>query len=120
VGEWPRNVRHGRVHGGVRGREVREGEVVDRWGPRTCKSGLTNGRSALKGRTHQVARENGHEHEGTSADNPAPPGSGKERARAWTRTLADRWDPPVRRSGREHGLAGWAGLAGLKCVLLFL
>jgi hypothetical protein len=34
VGEWPGNKRHGRVHGGEREREVKEGEVADRWDPR--------------------------------------------------------------------------------------
>jgi hypothetical protein len=29
VGEWPGNARHGRVHGGEHGREVREGDVAD-------------------------------------------------------------------------------------------
>ena len=33
VGEWLGNTWCGRVHGGERGREVREGEVADRWGP---------------------------------------------------------------------------------------
>jgi hypothetical protein len=37
MGKWPRNARCGCVHGGVRGREVREGEEVDRWGPRASK-----------------------------------------------------------------------------------
>jgi pyridoxine/pyridoxamine 5'-phosphate oxidase len=49
VGEWPRNTRRGRVHGGVRGREVREGEVADRWGSRASESKLANWQSALLG-----------------------------------------------------------------------
>jgi hypothetical protein len=40
VGEWPGNVRRGRVHGGVHRREVREGKVADMWGPRTSESEL--------------------------------------------------------------------------------
>ena len=76
-GEWPGNARRGRVHNGVHGREVRDGEVADRWGPRGSESGLTNGRSALIGRTHRAARENGHAREETGDDNPAPPGSGR-------------------------------------------
>ena len=33
VGEELENVRRERIHGGEREREVREGEVADRWGP---------------------------------------------------------------------------------------
>jgi hypothetical protein len=43
-GEWTGNVRRGRVHRGVRGREVREGQVADKWGPRASESGLANAR----------------------------------------------------------------------------
>jgi hypothetical protein len=33
----------GRVHGGVRGREVRETEGADGWGPRTSERGRATG-----------------------------------------------------------------------------
>jgi hypothetical protein len=51
VGEWLGNARRGRVHAGERGREVREGEVADRWGPQASESELANERSALSGPT---------------------------------------------------------------------
>jgi hypothetical protein len=70
--ECPGNTRLGRVHGGVRGREVREREEVDRWGPWASERGLTNGRSALTGRTHRAAIENRHALKETGVDNPAP------------------------------------------------
>jgi hypothetical protein len=41
VGEWPRNARRGHVHGGERRREVSEGEVADRWGPRASEGERT-------------------------------------------------------------------------------
>jgi hypothetical protein len=104
-GEWTGNVRRGRVHDGVRGRKVREGQVADKWGPRASKSGLANARSALTGRTHRAARENGRAR-GNRRRQSGPPGSGRERACARTRALADRWYPPVRRRGRTRGLAG--------------
>jgi hypothetical protein len=69
-GEWPGNARHGRVHGGVRGREIREREEADRWGPKASESVLANERSALTGRTHQAARENRRMRQETDADNP--------------------------------------------------
>jgi hypothetical protein len=37
--------RETRVHGGVRGWEVREGEVADTWGPRASESELTRERA---------------------------------------------------------------------------
>jgi hypothetical protein len=84
VGRWPGNARRGRVSVGVRGREVREGEVADRWGPRASERALANGRSVLTGRTHQIARGSGRASEETGDDMVAPPGSGREREGAWT------------------------------------
>jgi hypothetical protein len=49
---WPGNARCGRVHGGEHGREVREGEVADRWGPRASEG--ADEWSALTGRTHRT------------------------------------------------------------------
>jgi hypothetical protein len=107
VGEWPGNARHGRVHGGVREREVREGEVANRWGPRGSESGLTNGRLALTGQTHRVARENGCTREEIGADNPAPFGSGRKRERVSGR------GPSLTRgthlSGDANARAAWSG-----------
>jgi hypothetical protein len=80
VGEWPENARREHVHGGEREREVREGEVADKWGPRASESELANGRSALIGRTHCAVREKGHERERIGADRLGPPGSEMERA----------------------------------------
>jgi hypothetical protein len=52
----------------------------DGWGPRSSERGSANGRSTLTERVHQVAGENGREHEGTSADRSAPlAASGRER-----------------------------------------
>jgi hypothetical protein len=99
-GRWPGNARRGRVHGRVRGREVTEGEEADRWGPQASESGLANGQSALTGRTYRAARGSGCAREEPDADKLEPPSSGRERAR--TRAVADKWDPPVRRSGRAQ------------------
>jgi hypothetical protein len=43
VWEWPRNARRGLVHVGERGREVRKGEVSDRWGSRVSEGAYANG-----------------------------------------------------------------------------
>jgi hypothetical protein len=71
-GEWPRITRRGRVHGGVHGREVREGEVADRCGPRVNKSDLANGQSTLTGRAHRAARGSGRLCKETGADKLPP------------------------------------------------
>jgi hypothetical protein len=56
--------------------------------------------------------------EGTGTDNPAPPGSGKERA--WTPAIVQRWDPPVTRSrSARTSWLGWTGLNGPKSVFSF-
>jgi hypothetical protein len=88
-GEWTGNTQCGRVHDGVRGRDVREGEVADRWGPRASESGLANGQSALTGQTHRAVRGSGHAREETNTDKLAPSGSGRERARV--QAIADWW-----------------------------
>jgi hypothetical protein len=53
-----------------------------------------NGRSALTGRTHRVARENGRERERIGADMPVPPGSGREREGERVRTACLGWIQP--------------------------
>jgi hypothetical protein len=53
VGEWPGNARRGRVHDEVHEREVREGEVSDRWDLRVSEGAYANGRSALIERAHE-------------------------------------------------------------------
>jgi hypothetical protein len=94
--------------------------VADRWGPWASESGLANGRSTLIGQTHRAQRESGRTCEETGADNPAPPGSGRERERARTQAVADRWDPPIRRSRHAHAAwLGWTRLNGPKSVFLF-
>ena len=60
MGEWPKNVRRGHVHGGVRGREVRQGAEADRWGPRASEGEYANGRSTLTERTHRAERGSEH------------------------------------------------------------
>jgi hypothetical protein len=98
-----------RIHDGVRGREVREGEKADRWGPRASEGAYANRRSALTEWAHRVERGSECVRERTDTDKPAPRGSGRERGRGWAdAVVADRWDPPVRRSGRAR--PGWAGL----------
>jgi hypothetical protein len=109
VEEWTGNVRRGRVHEGVRGREVREGEVTDRWGSRASEGEHANGRSALIGRTHRAARGSGCEHEGIGADYPAPPGRGRERERERERGRG----PSLIGGTHLLGVAGARGLAGL-------
>jgi hypothetical protein len=89
-GEWTGNTRRGRVHDGVHVRDVREGEVADRWVPRASESGLANGQSVLTGRTHRAVRGSGRACEEIGTDKLAPPGSGRERARV--RAIADWWD----------------------------
>jgi hypothetical protein len=105
VEEWPGNTQCGRFHGGVRKREVREGEVADRWGPRASEGENVNGRSALTERTHRTERGSGRACEGNGAEKPAPPDRERERAR--TRAVADRWDLPVRQSGCTR--VAWLG-----------
>jgi hypothetical protein len=80
VGEWLRNACRGRVHGGEHEREVREGEVADRWGPRVSEGAYVNGRSTLTKRTHWAERGNKRVRERIGADRLVPPGSGRERA----------------------------------------
>jgi hypothetical protein len=81
VGEWPRNARRGHVHGGERRREVSEGEVADRWGPRASEGKCPNGRSTLIERAHRAERGNERVRERIGADRPVPPGSGRGRGR---------------------------------------
>jgi hypothetical protein len=109
VARWPGNARRGHVHDGVRGREVREGEVADGWGLWASERGLMNGRLALTGQTHQTARESGRASEGTGGDKLVPPGRGREHARE--RDGGDRWGPPV--GGRGCARMAWLGQTGL-------
>jgi hypothetical protein len=107
VGEWPRNTRCGCVHGGVRGWEVREGEEADRWGPRAREGAYANGRSVLTERAHWAERERARAR--NNRRRQAGPIEQREGEGA-DGAVADRWDPPVRRSVRARGLAGldWA------------
>jgi hypothetical protein len=111
VARWPGNARRGHVHDGVRGREVREGEVADGWGLWASERGLMNGRLALTGQTHQTARESGRASEGTGGDKLVPPGRGREHARE-RETVA---------TGGVHlsadaGALAWPGWARLGCL----
>jgi hypothetical protein len=111
VGEWPGNVRCERVHGEVRGREVREGEEAYRWGSRASKGEHTNGRLALIGWTHQASRGSGRAREESGAYKQAPWSCGRERGRESASAVdADRRVPPVRRSRHARGQGGpdWA------------
>jgi hypothetical protein len=113
LSEWVHVLERGRARGGGQetrvhveecGREVREGEVADRWGQRASEGAYANRRSTLTERAHRTEGGSKHVRERTGADKPAPPRNGRERAR--TRAIADRWDPPVKRRGRARGLAG--------------
>jgi hypothetical protein len=79
-------------------------------GPPASEGEYANEWSALTERTHQAERGSERAREETGANRLAPPGSGKERERSRTRAITNRWDSPVRRSGRARGLAGldWA------------
>jgi hypothetical protein len=57
VGEWSGNARRGCVHGGVRGREVREGGEADKWGSRASEGEYANGWLAQTERAHRTERE---------------------------------------------------------------
>jgi hypothetical protein len=81
VGEWPGNARRGRVHSGERGREVREGEVADRWGLRVSEGAHANRWLAMTERAHRAERGNERVCERIGADRSVPLGSGRERAR---------------------------------------
>jgi hypothetical protein len=105
-GEWLGNARHGRVHNVVRGQEVREGEVADRWGPWASESELTNRQSALTGRTHRAARGSERGSEGIGADKLAPSTEREGGGERVGVADADRWVPPISRSGRARVLAG--------------
>jgi hypothetical protein len=86
-------------------------------GPRASEGEHANGRSTLTERTNQAERGSERACKGIDADNPAPLGSGG-RERAWA--VADRWNPPVRRSGRAHATwLGWIGPTRLKWVFSF-
>jgi hypothetical protein len=85
VRRWPGNARHGRVHGGVRGREVREGEVADRWGPRASERALANGQSTLITRTHRTTRDSGRVSEETGTEIVASVDNEREREGARAR-----------------------------------
>jgi hypothetical protein len=82
--------------------------VADRWGPQANEGTYANGRSALIERTHRAER--GSERaRGNRCRQAGPTGQREgERERARTRAVANRWDPPVRRSG--HAWPSWAGL----------
>jgi hypothetical protein len=60
-----------------------------------------------------------HRGKGGGADTPAPPGRERERERTGA-TDADRWDPPVKRSGRMSGRLVELGLTGQKQFSLFM
>jgi hypothetical protein len=60
-GAWGRGQEtcgRGHIRGGVRGREVRERVVADRWGPQVSEGERVNGRSTLTGRACRAARYN--------------------------------------------------------------
>jgi hypothetical protein len=47
VRRWPGNARRGRIHGRVRGQEVRDEGVADRWGPRTSEGAQAHSEHAV-------------------------------------------------------------------------
>jgi hypothetical protein len=60
---------------------------------------------ALTRQAREAEGERGARAKATGADCPAPLDRERERERARKRTVADRWNPPVRRRGR----AAWLG-----------
>jgi hypothetical protein len=113
-------MRRGRVHGGVRGREVREREEADRWGPRASEGEHANGRSTLTKQTHQAERGSEHEREGIDANYPAPPSSGRKREGERGRGPSLIVGPTCQAKRARATWLGWIGLAGLKWGFLFL
>jgi hypothetical protein len=99
VQRWSENVRTWARPRQGRGREVREAEGADGWGPWDSKRGFANGWSTLTERAHRAARENGREREGIGADRSAPLSSERERGREGARGLA--LTGGVRLSGAE-------------------
>jgi hypothetical protein len=93
---WPENVRSWVRPRQGSGREVREAEGADGWGPRGSEGKSANGRSTLTERVHRVAGENGREREGIGADRPTPQSSERERERRGAGAGADRRGPRVR------------------------
>jgi hypothetical protein len=117
VGEWSGNACRGRVHGGERKREVREGDVADRWGSWASEGERANGRSALTGRTHRAARENGRFRERIGADRPVPLGSGRERERVPGRCC--QVGPTCQATRGAHAWPGWVGLGLMGRIRFF-
>jgi hypothetical protein len=96
VGTWPENARSWVRPQWGRGREVREAEGANRWGPRGSEGKSTNGRSTLTERVHRVAGENWREREEIGTDRSTPHNSERERERRGAWAGADRRGPPVR------------------------
>jgi hypothetical protein len=116
VQRWPGNTRRGRVHGGVRMREDRDGGVADRRGLRTSEGGTTMGGQLLTGRSHGTTRDRTRARMSlapTGLAHRAAGGREGESARARTRAVAGRWGPPVRRCERKCARPGWAELGRL-------
>jgi hypothetical protein len=107
------------VHDGERGREVREGELADRWGPRANKGEHANRQSALTERAHRAERGNERVHERTGVDKLAPPGSERERERV--RGCGSSLIGGTHLSSDAGVRPSWAGLGrtGLNSVFLF-
>jgi hypothetical protein len=103
----------------VRGLEVWEWEVADRWGPRESKGVYANGRSAMTEQAHRAERGSERGRKGTGADNPAPPGSGRERAREHGRRPSLNGGTHLSGEAGAHARPSWAGL-GLMGRNLFL
>jgi hypothetical protein len=80
-----------------------------------------NRRSALTERAHRAARENGRAREEIDADDPAPPGSGRERERGRRRGPSLIGGMHLSGNMDVRARPGWAGLGrtGLKLVFLF-
>jgi hypothetical protein len=100
------------------GREVREGEVANRWGPRANENELANKQPALIGRTHRAARGSERTSEGIGAE--SWPHRQREREGECTSVAGvDRRVPPAGGAGARVAWLGWIGLNGPNLVFPF-
>jgi hypothetical protein len=101
----------GHVHDGGHGREVREEEGADGWGPREERE-LANRRSALTGGVLRAAGENGRGRGRIGADRSAPLAASEREREGRERGRGLALKGGVRLSGAAGaglGLMGWFG-----------
>jgi hypothetical protein len=96
------------------------GELLTGGTHRTVTANTTRvkAQARLAGGTHAKREEGARRGRGGGANMLAPPGRDKEGERTGV-SDADKWDPPVRWSGRARCCLGRAGLNGQNSVFLF-